>query len=118
MKKIDVPLAISLMLCTLIIFGCSESASFFEAVGRNDTAEVKRLLSEGVNVNRKNSDGWTALHIAVEKNSKDVLSLLLEHGADVNAHGQHRVTPLLRGSGQTRPYRNSKALNSWVWIGN
>jgi len=50
MKKTDMPLAISLMLCTLIIFGCSESASFFEAVGRNDTAEVKRLLSEGVNV--------------------------------------------------------------------
>ena len=65
MKKTNVSLSISLMLFTLAIFGCSENASFFEAVERNNTPEVKRLLTEGVNVNRKNRDGWTALHIAV-----------------------------------------------------
>lgn len=47
--------------------------------------EVKKLLDSGANVNAKNEDGETALHLAARWNIYELVKCLADHGADVNA---------------------------------
>lgn len=44
--------------------------------------------------------GWTALMWATYKGRTDVVNLLLEKGADVNAHGNYHISSLLWASGR------------------
>ncbi|XP_062307267.1 tankyrase, TRF1-interacting ankyrin-related ADP-ribose polymerase b isoform X3 [Osmerus eperlanus] len=43
------------------------------------------LLRKGANINEKNKDFMTALHVAAERAHNDVLEVLQKHGAKVNA---------------------------------
>ena len=52
------------------------------------------LLAKGAEVNARSSKGRTALHNAAEDGHKDVAELLLAKGADVNAMNQDGYTPL------------------------
>ena len=53
------------------------------------------LLERGALIDGRGDNDWTALHNAAIHNRIEVARLLLEHGADVNAHGQydHGGTP-------------------------
>lgn len=42
----------------------------------------------------KGGFGDTLLHLAVVQNDAEIATLLLKHGADVNASGEHGYTPL------------------------
>uniref|UniRef100_A0A8C2UY31 Myosin XVI n=1 Tax=Chinchilla lanigera TaxID=34839 RepID=A0A8C2UY31_CHILA len=57
-------------------------------------ADVKRFLSSGGNVNEKNEQGVTLLHMACASGYKEVVSLLLEHGGDLNIPDDQYWTPL------------------------
>ena len=49
---------------------------------------IEFLLSKGADINVKMNDnrgGKTPLHIALEKNSKEMVELLISKGADINA---------------------------------
>lgn len=48
---------------------------------------VSALLKHGADVNAKTTNGWTALHRAVQFNRSDQAELLVASKADVNAHG-------------------------------
>ena len=39
--------------------------------------------------------GWTTLHLAVKKNALEVVELLIERGADLNAKDSDGATPLM-----------------------
>ena len=54
------------------------------AARRGDTAEVRRLVAEGEDVNQVNESGHTALMWASYDNHLDIATVLLEHGADLN----------------------------------
>nr|XP_045370694.1 unconventional myosin-XVI [Camelus bactrianus] len=56
--------------------------------------DVKHFLSCGGNVNEKNDDGVTLLHMACASGYKEVVSLLLEHGGDLNIVDNQYWTPL------------------------
>ncbi|DAA23683.1 TPA: myosin XVI [Bos taurus] len=56
--------------------------------------DVKHFLSCGGNVNERNDDGVTLLHMACASGYKEVVSLLLEHGGDLNAADNQHWTPL------------------------
>nr|KAF6460739.1 myosin XVI [Molossus molossus] len=56
--------------------------------------DVKHFLSCGGNVNEKNDDGVTLLHMACAGGYKEVVSLLLEHGGDLNVADDQHWTPL------------------------
>nr|XP_005904392.1 PREDICTED: unconventional myosin-XVI [Bos mutus] len=56
--------------------------------------DVKHFLSCGGNVNERNDDGVTLLHMACASGYKEVVSLLLEHGGDLNAADNQYWTPL------------------------
>ncbi|KAM6180423.1 unconventional myosin-XVI [Erethizon dorsatum] len=57
-------------------------------------ADVKHFLSSGGNVNEKNEEGVTLLHMACASGYKEVVSLLLEHGGDLNIPDNQYWTPL------------------------
>lgn len=51
---------------------------------------VKRLLSHKANPNVKNDNDYTSLHLALRQNgSKELIRLLLKHGADPNIPGEY-----------------------------
>ncbi|KAK3085721.1 hypothetical protein FSP39_007780 [Pinctada imbricata] len=65
-----------------------------ESAARNDLEDVKRLLSAGVNPDVTNEDGLTALHQCCIDDNEEMLKLLLEFGALVNARDSELWTPL------------------------
>jgi hypothetical protein len=61
---------------------------------KSDFETVKRYLSSGVDVNRRNKSGGIILHIAAVQGDKRLVSLLLSKGAKVNAKNNIGKTPL------------------------
>ncbi|GAA6077549.1 unconventional myosin-XVI-like, partial [Tachysurus ichikawai] len=57
-------------------------------------SDVRQLVSSGANVNQRNEDGVTLLHIACASGYREVVDLLLENGADVQATDNSYWTPL------------------------
>jgi len=65
-----------------------------EAAARNDIEEVRRLLSLKVSPDSTN-EGWlTALHQCCIDDSEEMMKVLVEFGADVNAADSEQWTPL------------------------
>lgn len=70
------------------------SVMLLEAAARNDIDEVKRLLMLGVSPDSTNEDGLTALHQCCIDDSEEMMKLLVEFGANVNAKDSEQWTPL------------------------
>lgn len=66
----------------------------FEAVLANDPAAVQAVLDEGLPVDSRNESDETALFVAVGKSHYDVITALLDAGADPNALHKHGKRPL------------------------
>jgi ankyrin repeat protein len=67
---------------------------------------TQALLQHGADVNAKTTNGWTALHQAVQLGQNIQVELLVAAKADVNAHGSFpKQTPTLadRNAGETQP---------------
>ncbi|XP_062835946.1 protein phosphatase 1 regulatory subunit 16A [Anolis carolinensis] len=71
-----------------------ESVRLLEAACRNDVAEVRQFLQNGLDPNLYNEDGLTALHQCCIDDYKEIVLLLLEAGADINACDSELWTPL------------------------
>ena len=65
-----------------------------EAAARNDIDEVRRLLTLNVTPDSTNEDGLTALHQCCIDDSEEMMKVLVEFGADVNAADSEQWTPL------------------------
>ena len=73
----------------------SPGQDIFDASARGTVADVEHHLDNGADVNAKNGDGSTPLHIAVAQNSDaTVVRRLIALGANVNAFDKSYQTPL------------------------
>jgi ankyrin repeat protein len=68
---------------------------FVQALGSNNVAEVEHLLRSGRSVSERFAFGLTPLHVAAQHGAADCVSLLLERGAEREAHDEMGLTPLL-----------------------
>ena len=59
--------------------------ALFDAISSNDMGGVKAAIQNGANVNAKDFDTWTPLLKAAFKGELDIVKLLLDQHADVNA---------------------------------
>ncbi len=55
------------------------------AIGNDEVDEVRRLISEGANVNARSEAGWTPLLVAVVSGAKESTRILANEGASVEA---------------------------------
>ncbi len=71
-----------------------KSTSLMQVAQFGDTVAAKLLLGKGVDINAKGPDGFTALHLAIKLENKNMVYWLLRQGADPDAHDDYRATPL------------------------
>jgi hypothetical protein len=75
--------------------GQAAKLDLFQAIVRGDKAQVRTLLSKGIDVNAKNRQGMTALMAATIKGDFDIVKALLDRGADPNSRDNLGRTPLM-----------------------
>jgi len=75
---------------TALLLACDNSPS-----AHKNLPVIKVLLqSASVNIDYADTDGNTALHIAAEKGTREMLELLIQHKANVNVRNKRNWTPL------------------------
>jgi formylglycine-generating enzyme required for sulfatase activity len=57
-------------------------AEFFNAVKIGDMEKVKKALAQGMNVNKRDKDGWTPLHTAAVNGYAEIVEILVENNRD------------------------------------
>lgn len=67
-----------------------------EATREGDVKKVKALLDEGANADQESDQGLTPLHWSALNGRKDLATVLLDHGADINARERYtgKLTPM------------------------
>ncbi len=70
------------------------SSPLVEAVSRAELTRAVSLLSEGVAVNERSTDGTAALHWAVYHGQTELVRRLLDAGADVHIANDYGSTPM------------------------
>ena len=51
------------------------------------------LLKKKLNINKKNKNGDTPLHLAVQRGDYDIIQLLLDNGADITIKNKKGISP-------------------------
>ena len=84
-------------IAAVMLVGCGPSASdisIHDAAKAGDIEAVRQHLADGVDVNAKQKDGFTPLHLAAFADRMEVVDLLIKNGANVNATDNAGGTPL------------------------
>ena len=64
-----------------------------DAVKTGQPAKVEEALNAGADIHQQDEQGWTPLNWAAGKGSVEIVSLLLNRGADVSRTGRDQRTP-------------------------
>lgn len=86
---------------------CAQSAAdqLIQAIRNNDMAALKAGTSKPDGANARDQHGTTLLIHAAAIGSPEAVKLLLENGADVNAHNDAEATALILGAGNLQKAR-------------
>src|SRR5262249_34260639 len=83
-----------LCLVAVCVLSAAGDQRLIYAAKQQDTAAVRALLQQHVEVNAAQADGATALHWAVHRSELEMVELLLRAGANANAANDLGVRPL------------------------
>ena len=75
-------------IAAVVLVGCGPKApdiSIIDAAKQGNIEAVKQHIAAGTDVNAKDEDGYTPLHVAAWEGHKEIAELLIAKGADVNA---------------------------------
>lgn len=75
-------------------FAATPDLRLIDAVKQTDVKAARSLLAEHVDVNAKEPDGSTALHWAAQRDSPELVDLLIAAGANAKAATRYNITPL------------------------
>ncbi|XP_070169678.1 mitochondrial disaggregase [Polyergus mexicanus] len=64
---------------------CLLEKRFFRSAQYGNISELNKAIADGIDVNIRHPLGWTALHTAAINQKVEVVKILLQNGADVNA---------------------------------
>jgi serine/threonine protein kinase len=68
------------------LWGFTPAAAFTAIWQQGDVEKVRSLLDRGISANARDANGSSLLHYAVTNNRLEIAKLLIDRGADVNAH--------------------------------
>ena len=91
-----------------------------DAVMRGDSAMVRRLIKQGLDVNASQPDGMSALHWAAQRGDAGAAQLLMYAGARVDAvtrNGNYTPLHLAARQGKTEAVKALLALREMVLAG-
>uniref|UniRef100_A0A8C9PX46 Ribonuclease L n=1 Tax=Spermophilus dauricus TaxID=99837 RepID=A0A8C9PX46_SPEDA len=84
------------MSCSRGTVTVEDNCKLIEAIHKEDVDEIQQLLHRGADVNfQEEVGGWTPLHNAVQCGRKDIVELLLHHGADPHQRKRNGATPFI-----------------------
>src|SRR5882762_4008154 len=84
--------ALGAVLVTASVGAAGGDASLVEAVRTGNTATMRALLQQHVDVNMPTTDGTTALHVAADRQDLVAADLLIRAHANVKATNRYGVT--------------------------
>jgi len=97
-KRLTISMSVLLLLASLALdnaFAQQPGKSLNQAVVDGDIDRVKSLISEGADLNpKKNIMGWTLLQTAIQNRRTEIVTLLIDKGADIKAKDNRGRTPL------------------------
>lgn len=82
----------------LISAGAKYARPLIKFVQIGDLDKIKECLANGIDVNEKDNDGWTALMFASSNGDLEIVKLLLTKGANVNIKDNDGRTALMYAS--------------------
>ncbi len=97
MKKI-ICLFMLLLAYNINVMAQSTADDLVYAAENGDVRKIGELLSKGADINARNSDGQTALIMAMLENHSDVVNFLISKDVDVNTKNGEGKTPLMVAS--------------------
>jgi ankyrin repeat protein len=77
-----------------LAFGAAGDVRLIDAVKKSDARTARSLITTKIDVNATDVDGSTALHWAVQRDSVELVDLLLASGANPKAATRYSITPL------------------------
>ena len=87
------------LIACLLAAGCAKTEDIFESVEKGDAGRVKRAIWMGADVNGKNDDGASPLHLAALRGNVEIVQVLIENKAEVNAvESSSSWTPLFHAA--------------------
>jgi len=96
MKKISLAILFAVLLpSALIAGGKKDEERLLDMAAVGQLKKINKLLKPGMNLDATDDLGRTALHIGVETEAYDIVSLLISQGAEKNAQDKRGRTPLL-----------------------
>ena len=85
---------LTVSLLTALYGSCIYSTDLTDAAKNGDLELVNALILSGANVDERDADGMTALHVAAWNDHLDIINALIVAGANVNFQSQRHATPL------------------------
>ena len=67
---------------------------FFDLVEQNEVKKVQELINNGIDINKKDKFGYSAIHTVMVKNLPDMAKTLIYGGIDLNLQNNEGVTGL------------------------